>query len=277
MSASTLCFCLKSTSRLGWPGASMLRQRGGLRQRLVGAARPPDVGDLDPRRGGELADTLLNSWAWGLMSSPAVQAVSLAAVHDGLQDPEVEALSRAGGGGLWPQNIVRDICRFTAQASDLPKTHMVAGVPVMDSRTPNDVVLIDVPVLLPHELFSYIGSKRQDLFASFTNNERLSDFWDDCLRSGDPHMVGHPMRTRAAWKSKAVPLLLHGDSGGYTNRDSLEVTSWGALLCKADTWRNRYIASVFVNSAEAPGPAGTMVVIWEVLRWSLDACFQVQE
>jgi hypothetical protein len=254
----------------------MLRQRGGLRQRIAAAAALPAEVELRPRRGGELADTLLNSWAWGLMSSPAVQAVSLAAVHDGLQDPEVLGLSRAGGEGLWTQNIVRDICRFTAHASDVPTIHSVPGVPVVDARTPNAAAVTDVPVMLPHELFSYIGTKRQDLFSTFTNNGRLSEFWDCCEASGDPHMVGHPMKTRADWKSLAVPLLLHGDSGGYSNRDSLEVTSWGALLCKSDTWRNRYIASVFVNSAEAAGPAGTMARIWDVLRWSFDACFQVQ-
>jgi hypothetical protein len=208
-----------------------------------------------PRRGGSLADTLLNQWSWGLMSSPSVQAVALAAVEDGLQDPEVQRLAAAGSHGRHTPNILRDIMRCMRGTEDFPELCSVR-VPAVDSRTPNVPVVTEVAVLLPHEVFSCIAKNKQELFSSFTNGDNLDSFWAQAVARGDPQLHAHPMRLKPEWQSKAVPLLVHGDAGGYTNRDSLEVTSWGALLCKADTWRSRYIASVFVTSAEVKGEGG---------------------
>jgi hypothetical protein len=253
--------------------ACIMMRRGGLRQRLAAATAAPPVPQPQFPRGGQLADALLNQWAWGMMSSPSVQSVAAAAVQDGLTDPEVMRLAAAGSHGEHTHNICRDVCRFVSSSMDLPTLHRVR-VPVVDSRTPTTPAAVEVPILLPHQVFSYIATKRPELFRSFTLDDNLPSFWDAADARHDPQMAGHPMKGRADWRSKAVPLLLHGDAGGYTNRDSLEVTSWGGLLCSEDTWRCRYIATVFVCSAEQGGRGGTMDVIWSVLRWSFAACFE---
>lgn len=181
-------------------------------------------------------------------------------------DPEVLRLAAAGSHGRHPRNILRDIMRFQRGASDFPEPHCVR-VPAVDARTPNVTVETNVPVLLPHEVFHYIATKRRELFSLYTDHDNLTSFWATAEARGDPQLHSHPMKLKPDWQSRAVPLLVHGDAGTYSNRDSLEVTSWGALLCKADTWRSRYIASVFVSSAEVKGEGGTIDKVWDTLWW----------
>ena len=85
-----------------------LRQRllqiGGVRQQEE-AARPL----IAP--GSATAARLLSLMSWGHLSPNQVRWVAEGATLDGLQHPQLLAISRAGAAGHRPQNVRREIIR----------------------------------------------------------------------------------------------------------------------------------------------------------------------
>ena len=52
------------------------------------------------------------------------------------------------------------------------------------------------------------------------------------VRPDDPKLRGHPMLLRRGWQRRAIPIVVHGDGGRFTNnnKNSLMVVSWRPLL-----------------------------------------------
>jgi hypothetical protein len=191
-----------------------------------------------------------------------VQALSAAAVRDGTDDPEINLLARMGSSGRHPRNIQRGMITYLRPTVDLPPFYEV-DCTAIDTRNPAVVVGTRVPVLLPHQLFSYIGRERPQVFASWTLRDRLHGFWQAALDANDPHLSGHAMRAREGWMGQAIPLLVHGDGGQYSNSDSMEIASWGALTARGETWRGRFIMATFVAAAQTRGEGGTWDQLWQ--------------
>lgn len=88
-------------------------RRGGARQQVATAALmgmgPPE----DPRRPPScLASLLAELNALGLMSASRLQEISMAAMRDGCDHPEVQAFGRIAAGGDCPGNASRDLNRL---------------------------------------------------------------------------------------------------------------------------------------------------------------------
>ena len=69
---------------------------------------------------GHLVTRVLQMWAPGHISAPAVQYITEGAVMDGVTDPSALALSKIGSQGRWLQNCQRDIARNFFTDVELP-------------------------------------------------------------------------------------------------------------------------------------------------------------
>ena len=81
----------------------------------------------------------------------------------------------------------------------------------------------------------YLGSEEN-------HEQRLHDFWSGVLRTGDPRIEGHPMRTRPDWMRRAIPVSVHGDAVpvirvGKPGSASLECLSLQSLFADGPTLR----------------------------------------
>ncbi len=256
-------------------------RRGGWRQRVAReaaagqAASSRDAPAATPQKPSVLVDRVLELWSWGEVSAGTVQYILEGAVIDGCDHPDAVALSRIGSSGRWQNNCHRDIAAHFLEDITIPRPYVVSDVPAFDTRKPLEGdVLVDVELLLPHQLFSLLAETYPKHFSTFTLNDNLHEFWDNAEGVGDPQLVGHPMQAKANWKNKAVPILLYGDGAKFAKRNSLEIVTWSPLLSRASTWSTKFAMGAFVKSAESQSSAvGTWATLWRVLVWSLDALF----
>ena len=176
-----------------------------------------------------LATKLYLLWSSGEMSATAVQEIAHAAVQDGTTSAEVAKLAALGCWGAHPGNCKRDL------ASDLscewvPEPHKVT-VPCLDTRPhPALVVETAMSVFLPHEWLAAIGERPEA--DELLGLDSVASFWQQ-VNPQDPRLLaegGHPVLAREDYKSKCVPLWLHGDGVEYSESDSLMVFSFGSIL-----------------------------------------------
>jgi len=136
-------------------------------------------------------------------------------------------------------------------------------------------------IMLPHEMFAYVASKPEKWTSHMLPNpDGLPKFWE--AFSGHPVMEGHPALDRADYRTRCLPLGLHGDEvpvvgvGKIWCRTAL-VFSWFSLMVNAagadllDTML--YIWGVFEKYVKpcAPNATGTMKTFWSVMLWSFKA------
>jgi hypothetical protein len=246
----------------------------GFRQRMRAQLHAPQAAPAAAvpavRQGSELADCLLTMWSLGVLSAPHIQTIAAAAVADGLRVPEVLFIAEAGHAGHVPGNISRDLLRNCVGDISVPQTYSIQ-VDAVDRNRADSSVSVQVDILLPHQIFSHVASTCPSTFSKWTNADNLEAFWEASVRSGDPHLAADAAVHTADFRRRAVPLILHGDGASFSNSESLETASFGALLHKGSTWSSKYVCATWVSSAAVPGGGGTWDQIWAVLVWSFNA------
>ena len=245
-------------------------------ERIRGHGAGEGLGNIDPSvvrgaRGSVLCERILEMWSWGYISAPVVQYLCEGAVRDGNTHPGVAALAEIGSSGRWQQNCQRDIATNFYDDIGTPNTYVV-DVPAKNPKVPA-LGRISVPchLLLPHQLFAWVCKEFPQFVRSATNNGALEDFWNGAEATGDPHLANHIVKSKAGWKSRAIPLVLYGDGARFAKHDSLEIACMSFLLSKESTWSSKMVMAAFVSSAE--WGEDTWQCIWRVLAWSLGCVF----
>eukprot|EP00969_Alexandrium_andersonii_P279267 12343722-Alexandrium_andersonii.AAC.1 len=81
----------------------------------------------------------------------------------------------------------------------------------------------ELDLMLPHQVFSFIGTNLPAVFDSWKGPNGLDFFWGEALSREDPHMVGHPLLEKPpGWTKKAIPLVVYGDAASFSRRNGLE-------------------------------------------------------
>ena len=201
-----------------------------MRQRLAEA----QAQENDAAGTSDLAKLLVTKFAWGELSPQALQQIAAAAaadverVSDGKCMPDLRALSEIGAGGEQPQNCFRDLMRKLEHNVRLPHAY-TAKVPFkkLGDTTQH--------FLLPHELFAALYTEHPAAFrhSLLPNPDDVPAWWDAVQEH--PQMQRHPVKDRADYKTRCLPLALHGDDvpvhgigKGWTSK--LTVFSWCSLL-----------------------------------------------
>lgn len=196
---------------------------------------------------GFLGEThMVMLWAWGMISPQMLQHTMLLFQRDmqrrddGTFDQKiVDMLAALGRRGAIPSNIHRDLSRAMPVPS-MPAPHSFI-VPLKHSVL--GFMHKSLDMLLPHELFSaiyhYYPAAWRDCICPSV--DRLGLFWRS-VQSG-PHFGGHPVRHRENFRSKCVPLSLHGDGTpamgvGKAWSKMIDVWSWSSVLVTGPTVLN---------------------------------------
>ena len=97
----------------------------------------------------------------------------------------------------------------------------------------------------PHQIFTHYYHNHPEAFENkFLGTgggpDRLEEFWDEVERRDDPRIRSHPMRRRADWKRRAIPIEIHGDEVpvirvGKHNTASLDNVSIKGVLANGPT------------------------------------------
>jgi hypothetical protein len=224
-----------------------------------------------------LATFLLEQFAWGHFSGQLVQQIAELAIKDAQamqENPngkllELESLARVGSNGKHSQHVHRDIMALTNNKTQLPvpcKVVLPFGRQLGDQTQ---------TILLPHEVFSSIYHKYKDTWQKsiLPSQDVLTSFWD--ANQGHPNMANHPIQLLENYRTKCIPLGMHGDEVPVTGKGkcwskSMLTFQWISLIGLGGT-RDRvmWIWSVFDQCLQS-GPEGTLQCFWKVLSWSLE-------
>ena len=122
-----------------------------------------------------------------------------------------------------------------------------------------------VPLLLPHEMFSFL---MQDVrLARACVGADPSSFW--ARMAALPHMEGHPIASNPSKWATCLPLGFHGDAAKFSATDSALALSWNGLLAESrSSLSTRHLIAVV--------PTAFLIDVskWElckVITWSLAA------
>lgn len=177
-------------------------------------------------------------------------SVVFSGTHAGAQG--AEDLAKAGAGGKHPQNLSRDLTRTLLKQAKWPKEYM-AAVPIKNDK--GEMVLVDMPFLLPHEVFRHLLQ---------TSKGKLLEF----LSQGNPYLeqlVREFCEKFNLSMDLVIPIGLHGDGAPFAAkmRDSLEQFSW-SFAAEPSSCR-----IVFTAIAKSFVGLGTMDAILDIFSWSM--------
>lgn len=249
---------------------SMKRKRGGIRQRVERAEE-----SMQPTIGSCLYTFLLAKFAWGEFSPQMVRQIAALALDDFAKAKEsngrlieLENLAKLGTAGKHSNNCHRDLMKAVQGTSQLPAA-LVVQLPFSGKYG-----LQTQSVLVPHEMFAVIYNEYPNSWRKIMvpDSDKLNDFWT--AMETHPNMLGHPNQTRFDYKTKCIPLALHGDEVPVTGRGkcwckSMLTFQWLSLVGLGGTAdRMLWIWSVIEKYCSA-GQNGTLDVYWRIISWSL--------
>ena len=245
-----------------------VKKKRGQRQRLQSdpAVTPPVVES-------KLATFLLQQFAWGFMTPQLIQQISSLAIQDVNNAKSVQGrlkslaeIAHIGGSRKLENNMHRDLSKFL-QDTMIPKG---LTVPMPFKGMP----LQDQDITLPHEVFASLFHDYQESWQStmVPKPELLEQFWES--QSDHPAMENHPMKSKADYKSKCLPIGLHGDEVPITGKGkvwskSMLTFQWLSLLGAG--WgptRMIWIWGGFDKLLDT-SDSGSLSVLFRVLSWSL--------
>ena len=210
------------------------KRSGGIQQRLA-------QHDLENKTesSSQLASFLVEQWVWGKASVQLVQETAKLACEDMVNNgcdqvpSDLQFLAGLGTSGLHSNNMHRDLLHHFERKSPLPPL-FTTQVPLKSGHTPQSF-------LLPHELFSHMWEHYREAFAKFWmpgGESDISLFWSKFQHH--PAMAGHPLFLTENWRSKAIPISIHGDAvptagKGKAWTKMLLVLSWVSCLTSGST------------------------------------------
>ena len=250
--------------------------QGGYKQRLAQAMADSEPDDV-PDGSSFLAKTLVEKWAWGLLSTPQVQEIAHGAFRDGLTHSQVKQLASLGSWGKCPGNMQRDMMQ--AIGSDCALTCSTSEVQVNLLGPKGNWPSAKLNMLLPHKLFSKMYHARPAAFLESVlggTEDNIKAFWK--AMKEHPVVQARPELRGRTDLSKVVPIAIHGDGVAYMQLRSggktLEVLSWSSLLSTSPTKTGSFLIFLVVKSlVKETGFGRSWPVSWRVVIWSLQALF----
>ena len=265
---------------------------GGRRERFALLEQSMGSDQATPPRNSSLADHLLRQWAWGAISSNNVQQISMHAYDDQIallrsmqmsEDrvcPKLQALARLGQWGQQPGNVQSQLLNWLGAPRTPPAmTHKVPVlVPKKHSSSAHGSAIVDIelPFLLPHEMFAWMYDNDRDRFNQLflgqcPSTTDIKGFWKEMTKRGDPRLLGHPMLKRANWDSRAIPLSLHGDAVpvlqvGKNGPKAFDVYSIQSLFATGTTLT---VKLMLFGVWTVIATDSTWEEIWRIITWSL--------
>ena len=261
-------------------------KKGGRHQRALTDDALHGRAASNVRMESALAQYLLSQYVWGWMTPQEVQRVAMHARDDmrmltGQTStlPEVEGLAALGAEGKYPNNVRSQLYDHYLNATRVSEPTPVS-MPMMslnqelNARTQQHIYF-------PHVVFSsiyhqYPGAFKENICPSM---EALQNFWAEVENS--PQMLNHPIRDVDNFRTRAIPISLHGDgvpvSGiGKTWGKSLDVYSWNSLLCNSGKTISftYYIWSIFQKLVCHRYLFRTKHKFWRMMVWSLEICMR---
>eukprot|EP00969_Alexandrium_andersonii_P358556 15451247-Alexandrium_andersonii.AAC.1 len=254
------------------------------------AARP------SPATTCNLLQMLLVQWATGEVSAQQVQAFCLQAYNDQVAllkavdipedyiNPDIKKVASLGKWGQAPNHIDEGLKNFLGAA--VAPTPIKIKVPCIvqkkKAEAASKIAQVDFPIIAPHVAFAFWfhedKTKFEDLFLGGLPEDARAEFWAELERRGDPRLQGHPLVSRPEWKTKAVPLSLHGDGVpvlqvGKPGSKSFEAYNFQSIWATGSSLKTKtFMFGVFggaVASADDGDEGDTFGEIWKVLTWSL--------
>ena len=243
----------------------------------------------------ELAHDMIGMWVWGKGKTSAVniQQKCQLAYKDHVRvltelgestdhaPMSLKVLARLGTEGKYPGNCNRELKALLGEPR-IPKTTQV-DIPIKLTKQVlgKDVAQkngkVRMPFLLPHVIFSYYFNFCRNLFNQLFlgpegGADKLEAFWNAMEQNDDPRLRDHPMKSRANWKKKAVPIVVHGDavpviSVGRSGTKSLDNLAWHSLLAHGSSvFMKLLVYAIFVDNVikGTEGENVTMNEIWKV-------------
>ena len=236
-----------------------------------------EPGEANRPKSSALAKLLIQKWAWGEMSTPAIQQIAAAAVEDGADSLEIAILAGLGSGGRFSSHMHSELLKHLQPTK---VNEALSEVNIFMKRLPNGIIQSKHPMLLPHELFATMYEHHRERFIEVLCGGSLATiemFWQDV--AGTQKYASHPARLVPSHRKKCIPIALHGDgvpiSGvGKSWSKSAQVFSWTSLLARGPTKSTCFLIYLFFWHLIVP--AGNMDLykkFTKVLCWSLGALF----
>lgn len=215
-----------------------------------------------PRRGGppraavpaqcDLYDELKSLWSGGLLSPPAVQRLAAAYCRDERRNgraplPEMERLQQIG-----TEHTRRRVLRALPVSPTTPPIFKLR-VPCLPIKSESvRPTFLGTSMMLPTILLEFLYRHNPRKFANFLGNG-LANFWGN-VRDDDPKLIGHPMLANPAWRTKAIPLVLHGDGVQFTMKgNSLLCVLLARLLCQGWAANNVFLLACWPKACRSYG------------------------
>ena len=186
-----------------------MARQGGHRKRAR-CDEPEEVPEVCP-----LATGLLLRWAWGSMSATELQHLAALAKLSGLQHPEVDFTASIGAAGNQPNHCSRALYRkYCKHVGLLPAPELVQ-CPIFENKGDRqEVVVIDMPIILPHDWLHMLGLHYPDEAALRLGTADAAAWWAGHDKR-NPKLWQNPILDFHDWEQTAVPLPLHGDGARF--------------------------------------------------------------
>ena len=204
----------------------------------------------------QLADLLVDMCSWGFIQWSFAQSVAERHCRDNISygqwnHPSMRKLAKLGKHGQYSGNARRDALKNFPPAIGNPETYDIL-VPIMKTKGDQSYPTMSwIPIIMPNLLFEAIYKWFRPVFDSFLG-AGLEQFWNQ-VHPEDPRIHNHPMLSVPDWKKKFVPLLLHGDGAGFTQRSNSML-----LITMAFFFGSRLVSCIDVfDCCNAKGLSGT--------------------
>ncbi len=231
-----------------------------------------------PLGGSHTAEYLIDMWASTQLAAYIVGEICLNLVKDGVTIPSIEALSRIGCSGLHPGNARRDLGRL----SDEPHNKLPQPYPVetyckaISTKGTKSLVKSPISFTPPHALFSAIHEHYPEEFALRLAGESptaISDFWDG-MDPMDPRVRHHPVRAKARYRERCVPLKLWSDKAPYGkgSKRSINVSELTSQLGTGESLDRCYMMWAVpqgINNTTGPDVTHTLRPLYKAFAWSM--------
>ena len=249
------------------------RKIGGIRQRMAKATANEQAGNFTNE--SQLAALLLELFAWGAMSPQLIQEIAALAVRDleasienGQVLGDLRVLAGIGTNGAYKNKCHADLMNKVEHLSQLPEPFRVRvpfALPFGESLQ---------GMLLPHQLFASLWRDYPETWRSsvLPDEQTLQRFWSAV--DSHPQMESHPIRDVADYKSKVVPLAVHGDGVPVVGLGKgwskvMTMFSWYSLIGQGQTKEILFwVWSMYDRMSKGSVSEGTRGVFFAVLRWS---------
>ena len=190
---------------------------------------------------------------WGYFAPALAQRLAFACELDQKANgwpihPRLASLAKLGKSGQYVGNVRRDFMTFLTSSLGVLFEPLLIRVPYMRQNTgmPGVTGWMSLPVLMPNEFIEYLWGNHRAYFNDLLGGG-LEKFWNS-VRPDDPKLVNHPMKAMPGWKTKMIPLALHGDGVRFSKSgNSLLVLSFAFLLAKHWSWECIFLITMFTK------------------------------